>query len=289
MIRLVPNANTQLNDMIHDKSVISFYYQTCENYARGYIHTFINSMQILVTKLGIMISKVSDGPSISFCVQSIHYICNDVLDNPTLVDTFNDLGLNKKGNHDKHKIEELHIDMLRCVTAYNNLVNRIADVYGLSALKQMIVRKQIQNKSNGVQRSNSSKQLYKENRFTHITTSRPHETAALVDENIKVRAALEKGEGRYIKGIFNKKTMVNFRLKINIQNENGLKISKVTAFIKGKSGTIEKNIPPIIESTTDFNLPTESFGGNVEASVIVIYKIGLFKAKQIKVTVSKNY
>ena len=43
------------------------------------------------------------------------------------------------------------------------------------------------------------------------------------------------------------------------------------------------------DSTTEIDLPTSEFSGNIEASVVVTYKIGLFKTKQIKATVSKNF
>lgn len=118
---------------------------------------------------------------------------------------------------------------------------------------------------------------------------RPYESTSLTDENIKIKASLEKGDGRYVKGIFNKKSFVNFRLLVSIQNQNGLKISKVTAYIKGKGEQMEKRISTALESQTEFDLPVDTYGGNIEASVVVMYKIGLFKTKQIKVTVSKNF
>ena len=120
-------------------------------------------------------------------------------------------------------------------------------------------------------------------------TSRPNYTAALEDGNLKVKASLERGNGRYVKGLFVKKSYVNFKLSVSIQNENGLKISKVIAYIKGKNASMEKNISTALESLTEFDLPIETYGGNIEASVIIIYKIGLFKTKQVKVTVSKNF
>jgi hypothetical protein len=111
-----------------------------------------------------------------------------VLDNPGLATTFNDIGLNKKGNQGKHDIaKNVNIDMLRCVTTYNNLVNRIADKYGLRSLKYMVVRKSsskkeampIKQTSNGATSTKSSKTKIKRP---------PAETSATNDGKIQLKA-----------------------------------------------------------------------------------------------------
>ena len=289
MIRLVDNADAKIKELVFENSVRSFYYCACEHYAKGYVNPFIDDMQKLVTKLGIMVSRVSNGPSINYCYTAIHYLCGTVLDNPDLAKTFNDIGLNEKGNQGKHTIaKNVNIDMLRCVTTYNNLVNRIADKYGLRSLKYMVVRKSsskkeampIKQSSNGATSTKSS--------MTKIKRP-PAETSATNDGKIQLKAHLERGEGRYTKGLFHKKGMVNFKLRVSIKNQEGLKILKAEAFLKGKGEQIQKKLPTLFESVTEFDLPTDDFGGHIEASVLVTYKIGLFKTKQIKATVSKNF
>lgn len=121
-------------------------------------------------------------------------------------------------------------------------------------------------------------------------SGRPSEKAATEDGKIKLWATLERGDGRYTKGLFNKKGMVNFKLRVGIQNREGLKISKVTAYLKGRGGAhLEKKLPNTFSSVTEFDLSTDDYGGHIEASVIVVYKIGIFKSKQVKTTVSKNF
>lgn len=117
----------------------------------------------------------------------------------------------------------------------------------------------------------------------------PHEAATGADGNLKVRAVLEKGEGRYTKGMIHKKSMMNFRLRISIQNRDGLKIKSITAILKGRNAMLEKKLPTSLQSVTEFDLPTDAYGGHIEASVVVDYKIGVFKSKQLKMTVSKNF
>ncbi|MBQ8424832.1 MAG: hypothetical protein IJX17_02270 [Clostridia bacterium] len=293
MIKLIPDSNSKIKDMIFNTNVIAYYKSTCEKYTMGYVNTFITDMQTLITKLGILVANVDkDKPYISKCYTSIKYLCEKVLDNPNLIDTFEDIGLNSKGNENKHAISKnTNIDMQRCVSAYNNLVNRIADKYGLRELEKIIVRKNHQ-PSNNTKTSNNNfvKSPIQKSQTTQKKTGRPTETQTAKDENLKVKATLKKGEGRYEKGIFNKKEMINFILSISIENQNDLTIQKITAYIKGKDEKpYEKKISKNLDSITEFDLPTDIYGGNIEASIIVVYKIGLFKSKQIKITVSKNF
>lgn len=297
MVNLIPGANTKVKQLIFEDSVRSDYLSTCERFTNGYINGFIVDMQRLITKLGIIMSAVSNGPHINYCYTSINYLCKDVLDNPGLIKTFDELGVNQKGNQVKHTIaKDVHIEMQRCVTAYNNIVNRIMDKYGLKSLENMVVRKNRNpNVPSEVSRENyliSSPDTYSvkkpNNGFTKKAGT-PTETAALTDGTIKLKATLERGDGRYTKGLFNKKSMVNFKLRIQIENQEGLKIKSITAYLKGRGNQLEKALPTTLTSVTDFDLPTETYGGNVEASVIAIYKIGVFKTKQLKVTVSKQF
>lgn len=289
MIRLVDNADAKIKELVFENSVRSFYYCACEHYANGYVNPFIDDMQKLVTKLGIMVSRVSNGPSINYCYTAIHYLCGTVLDNPDLAKTFNDIGLNEKGNQGKHTIaKNVNIDMLRCVTTYNNLVNRIADKYGLRSLKYMVVRKSFSKKEAMPIKQSSNGATSTKSSMTKIKRP-PTETSVTNDGKIQLKAHLERGEGRYTKGLFHKKGMVNFKLRVSIKNQEGLKILKAEAFLKGKGEQIQKKLPTLFESVTEFDLPTDDFGGHIEASVLVTYKIGLFKTKQIKATVSKNF
>ena len=129
--------------------------------------------------------------------------------------------------------------MLRCVTTYNNLVTRIADKHGLRSLEHMIVRKApIDQPSRTPSRNNVSSNSSKPTSVQH-KTGRPAESGATADGNLKLKATLERGEGRYTKGLFNKKGMVNFKLKVSIQNQEGLKISSITASLKGKGMSLE--------------------------------------------------
>jgi hypothetical protein len=119
--------------------------------------------------------------------------------------------------------------------------------------------------------------------------SQPAESATTADGNLRLRAVLERGDGRYTKGIFNKKQMVNFRLNVSIENQDGLKISSIIAIVEGRGARHKEILSTRLDNTVEFDLPTDVYGGHIEASVVVVYKIGVFKSKEIKVRVSKNF
>ena len=328
MVNLIPGANARIKQLIFEDSVRSDYLSTCERFTKGYINAFIGDMQRLITKLGIMMSEVSNGPHINYCYTSINYLCKDVLDSPGLIKTFDDLGLNQKGNQGKHTIaRNVHIEMQRCVTAYNNIVNRIIDKYGLKSLEYMIVRKNrnqadssefsrgnrfastsepsfvkntsiVRKNSNQPDSSNfpSSNRVastpepsFVENTSNDLLVERYIPWGMATDGTIKLKATLENGNGRYTKGLFNKKSMVNFKLRIEIENQAGLKIKSITAYLKARRGDqLEKALPTSLNSVTDFDLSTDTYRGRIEVSVVAVYKIGAFKTKQVKVNVA-NY
>ena len=109
------------------------------------------------------------------------------------------------------------------------------------------------------------------------------------DEKLRLTAVLERGEGRYTKGLFRKKSMVNFNLKVKIENREGLKISSITAYITGKGETFKSKLKPELLVIESFDLPIDKYGGHIEASVVVEYKLGLFKTKKIRTKISKNF
>lgn len=292
MIRLIPNADKKIQKMAYSKGVRACYNSVCERYAKGYEQMFISDMQMLLLKLGVMINEVSTTPrQINYTYTSIHFLCETVLDKPNLVDTFDDLEINDKGNKAKHTIETNSINMDRCVTTYNNLVNLIANTYSLPSLKKaMIVRKKISDSaSTPAPRSTSAPTRMPVREQKPKKSSRPKELSINADGNLKLRAELLRGDGRYQKGLFRKTSMINFLIKVSIDNPDNLKIVSVTAYFKCGANLSEKKLSTNNISETEIDLETEKFSGNIEASVIVIYKIGLFKSKQIKTTVSKNF
>ena len=283
MIDLKYNANDIANRLCYSDAVIAYYYSVCENYSNGYVQPFITNLQILITKLGIIVSKISTSPvNIAYCGTSLSYLCNDVLDRPSLERSFDEVGLNDKGNKGKHSIETNHIDMNRAVLAYNNLVQLIINQYNLYALKALIVVKKTSNA-----RTNSPTPVTAKNRPS-ANNSQPHfkERYRTEDERIAITAELLSGDGYYKKGILHKKNRLNFILSLSICNPDNLKIDAVFAIFKC-DGNFKK--VRIIQSETPIDLDATLFSGNINAKVIVRYKLGLFKEKELSVIVAKKF
>jgi len=311
MIKIKPTANQIIAKLMYDDGVRAYYLSVCERYTKGYIQTFITDMQNLITKIGILISRIDINiVKISYCAQSIDYLCNKVLDRPSLVKTFSNVGINRKGNVGKHNITTNKIDMDKAVIAYNDLVNSISKKYKLPILTEMIVKKKKNDNSN-IEHSNKhsastpkaaikSEERHTSNQIKNVERIKnkksrkiprgPREENTTNDERISLTARLERGDGRYTKGIlWAKKKMLNFLLNVSIHNPDNLKISKATVIFKCNKNTEIRKISAEEDSTTNINLDATKFSGNIQASVIVVYKIGLFKTKQIKATVSKNF
>ena len=294
MIELKPNANQKLKEMMYENGVRAFYLDVCEKYSKNFVQVFITNMQTLIAKLGMMISEVSTvRVRIDHCSQSIHYLCKTVLDNPSLENKFDKIGINGKANKGKHTRTTNSIDMDMCVQTYNNLVSAIANKYNLHSLNDMIVKKKTQQTAAPVTNISAPQPKKPTTPKTSGATAKknnhPDEFATTADEKLRLSARLERGDGRYQKGFLNKKSMINFLITISIDNPDNLKINSVTAYFKCGRYTCERKLSTACNSTTEIDLETSKFSGNIEASVIAVYKIGLLKTKQIKSTVSKNF
>lgn len=309
MITLKQNANAMVKKLCYEDSVIAFYYSVCENYANGYIQPFVTNMQTLITKVGMIVSTVSTKKVyISYCYRSITYLCNTVLNKPELAKKFDQLGINAKGNKGKHSLENNKIDLDKAVQVFNELIDSITNKYNLPALKALLLSKRTKEKPNQDKRQQSYQSYYgsltkqapqKSNYASAPKANTPPKTkhandeATISDElDVYLYAKLENGKGYYTKGLFNKKKMLNVRLLVDFPTWN-YKFKSVTATFKCRGNAFTKKIP-IVDGTyqtteVEVDLDGSLFSGNITVTVVGIYKIGLFKTKQIKTTISKTF
>lgn len=289
MIKLKQNADELIRNLISRKSVWAYYKSVCDNFTNGYENTFITDFQILITKIGISVSEVSNGPRISNCYQSIKFLCVDVLENPEQMKTFYSLGINTKGNSGKHTIDENHIEMVRCVTFYNTFLISVSEKCGLPALKKLIIRK---NKATpkhnysvaeAIPRCDSSRSslgTIKRGQHSSIQFSNS-------DENLTLTLEIATGNGKYEKGLIKKISMFNFKLKVKILNPSHFKISKLTAVITSNKKSCMTMTPTT--KFTEVDLPTEKFGNKITITVTAVYKIGLLKQKKIQTSATRVF
>lgn len=290
MVRLKPNADVMLRELLSRNAVLAYYKSVCDAFTNDYENTFITDFQIFITKIGICVSRVSSGIYISTFYQSIKFLCIDVLENPDHIKTFKSLGVNLKGNFGKHTINENHIEMSKCVAFFNTFLISISEKCGLPSLKKMIIRK---NKDTikpiqFAQPIYISQPTQPKRSYNSIQTKQQASSCAkTVDEYLTLSIDILSGIGKYEKGLIKKVPMFNFKLKININNPSYLKISKLTAIItsnKKHSETIT-----LTGKITEIDIPTDLFGNKITATVIASYKIGLLKQKEIKTTATRVF
>lgn len=280
MIVLRSKADKIIENKVFSNGVRAFYYSVCEKYAKGYTQTFITEMQNLITKLGIMISDASiNQKNITYCSQSICYLCNEVLDSSSLEKSFESIGLNDKGNQGKHTISTNRIDMDKCVQLYNSLINNIMSNYPLPSLKHMIVYKRVDSPNHN-----------NTNKSTQTISNANRETASIQDENlVRIKANIRNGHGRYQKGLIHKTPMLNFNLDVSIANPKNYKIVSAIATVKCGRNEITERLSENPISTKEFDVEISKFSGNISVIVVVTYKLAFLKTKLIKVTVSKFF
>lgn len=301
MVKFIPYSDQKLRVTIYEKSVRTYYISVCDDYARGFTSTFITNIQILITKLGIMVAEVSTKQNISYCIQSLKFLCFDVLEDQRLMAKFKSLGVNEIGNASKHDIaKDVKIDMAQWVATYNYLVNSIVTKYNLPALKLMIIAKTPQSQpiiqhQTPLQRSPQPVSTPKPSQTTtpksmpqtSIQSSTQMPTGTF-DGILRIRATIEDGQGRYTKGVFGKIEMLNFNLKVAIANPNDYKIASVVAEISAGNNKIIKDLPKS-SSVTPIDLPAAQFHGIISVTVIVTYRLSLTKTKEIKTFASKFF
>ena len=93
------------------------------------------------------------------------------------------------------------------------------------------------------------------------------------------------GEGRKVKGIFNKKTFLNFYLLVELKNPMNFKIKSLVAEIKCGQSYLKKQVTPNV--STKIDIETNSL--SVTAKITCIYKIGLFSTKTSTSSISRNF
>lgn len=283
MLTLISGANNEIRTLAYKKNVRACYLSVCEDYAKSYRQNFVKDMQTLVTKLGQMMSIVTQRIRYPYCAQNIEFLCNAVANRRDLKGGFEYLQLNSMGNRVKHTICDAEIDMELCVEVYNELVRTIANQYHLPALTELMLINKNGNKPHAP--------VPKQNAPTAKPTGKnvPSSTAAVSDERIKMRVTLERGTGRYTKGIIKKVGMVNFVIGVSISNPDNLPIVSVDAVLRSNKDKVEKKLSKALESTTEIDLETSRFSGNIIVTVMATYKIGLFKTKKVTATVSNNF
>ena len=343
MIKLVKNANEIVRTEMKSAPVKAFYLSVVERYEKKYTQLFPVDLQNLITKLGIVINDASvTKRNINYCATSIDFLCNVVLDNPSLYNTFDSLEINKYGNNGKHTIKFTTADMDKCVLAYNKIISQLIIKYGLYSLNLYYIpfskgsyqknfnsrtvlpinsaplncsmnkansnnyhntnkNTNTVNKSSNSYNTNNdlkskpiSKTVVKSNNISktkstsnaNTSLKKTNSTCLNNVNNFGMTATIKEGDGRYMKGMFSKKKMLNFKLDVKFTNPKSYNIKSVIATVKCKNNKIDIKLPNE-SKVSEIDLPTSQYTGRIDVSIVTTYKIGLLKTKEIKCSVAK--
>lgn len=112
------------------------------------VYLFGTQMQILFTKVGLILSECSEEKKLESgnSHDSLQYICNDVLEEPKLLDDILKTGINRAGNESKHELTDYRIDAWKCLKMYNVMIEKTVKKTRIRAFKGMMIKKEVSKK-----------------------------------------------------------------------------------------------------------------------------------------------
>lgn len=149
MIKLIKNAQTIFEETINSKIIMDPYESCCIMYNLKNDSIFATSLQILLTRLGMLFAKIDiNKPSLDDSSKAIRYLCNKVVNAKEFESLFKKYKANISANQTKHTLVEIDIDTKGIVTTYNKLIEFIQFNYKFKALSKIIITKKINKQKN---------------------------------------------------------------------------------------------------------------------------------------------
>lgn len=136
----VPNANALAEKLLKRDNVVAVYKNMVEQYYKRHRTVFVQQMQVVVTKIGLILSECSSGSKIrtKTYLGSVDYICNNILKNKQLLKIMR-VFINDDGNDVKHSIKDIQVEMDTVMEQYNLFIKDIVRVTKLSAFNKYII------------------------------------------------------------------------------------------------------------------------------------------------------
>lgn len=303
------NESETANKLIYMDNVQSAYRATIEHAIKKQKHSFAVEFQILVTKVALIADALlvfpkKDTPGTY--LGGISYLCLKVLNNKELFLSLRKIHANERANKQKHKLENIEIDIESCVNAYNRMINTLSLALGCPNLKKLSINglqqayvagnnatlnvrdetKRINSFQNiSIQSINNKKMTDKKNGYTKSMA-----TSSFIarDGNRSLKVSIISGDGVISKKslFFQEKKYVDFSIEIEYSGAEKLKSLK--AEIPKLQGGIKTFT--VKEGVNKFQLEAKEYCfPNIRITVTALIKLGLFTMKELKCTVSKNF
>ena len=304
------NESETANKLIYMDNVQSAFRATIEHASKKQKHSFAVEFQILVTKVALIADALllfpkKDTPGTY--LGGISYLCLKVLNNKELFLSLRKIHANERANKQKHKLENIDIDIESCVNAYNRMINALSlalccpnlqklSINGLqqanvagnyATLNDQDVTRKINSFQNvSKQGINNKKMTDKKNGYTQKSMA----TSSFIarDGNRSLKVSIISGDGVISKKslFFQEKKYVDFSIEIEYSGAEKLKSLKAEIpKLQGgkKTFTVKEGVNKFQLEAKEYCFP------NIRITVTALIKLGLFTTKELKCTVSKNF
>jgi hypothetical protein len=295
------NAAEIAGKRVHQAETFAILKATLENVEKGYCTDFVLHAQVLVTKVGAIVSECLISPNLSRCYYcgALSYLCNTVLGDTRLYDEILNDGINDKGNNVKHGLKSVKatVNISQFVSHYNQMITELVGTLNLNVLNDLkiqshqnahasgnqapAVRPQNVNTSTAI-----SHQSYKKGGKPNNLQSRK-EAINITPTGLKLECSFVPEEGIIEKGFWNKRKVVRFGVRIKV-NSQDCKVKSITGEVKcdgnvGSLGNLHTglNICEVDQSILRLN--------KFSIVVSVVYKISLFSSKTQTTTILGTY
>ena len=136
-MRLYYNSNEIAKSKLKMNNVVAAYKSVITAINNNYVHQFASSMQIYLTKLGLVLNDCVEDVHIKAhtFLGSLDYICLKIIGNKQLYNVMRAIDINDNGNNMKHEIKDLKIDIDFTLKQYNELISQLVKKTGLDAFK----------------------------------------------------------------------------------------------------------------------------------------------------------
>lgn len=134
-LRFKNNSNKIINENLHEKSTTAWYESLKEDAINSYETRFVASMQNFVTRLGLIISEVSNKKfrGNAHYQEILYYICHQIIEDNSIYKKL--IKINKPANNSKHSKKNIDININEILTNYNLMIDKLIFVSNCNAFE----------------------------------------------------------------------------------------------------------------------------------------------------------
>lgn len=138
MLKIKPNSNDIIKKEMNAQEFKEQLKYSAYTYSTNEQNIFSNTFQNVVTKIGLIISEISENKKMrgnGFYFNAINYICNVALKNRTLFKIFKNIEINEKSNENKHSLSRTaNLDLETIIMNYNKMLELLDEAYNIPAI-----------------------------------------------------------------------------------------------------------------------------------------------------------